>query len=48
MADPSSEVKLCPFNSGESEFNDVFVELSYIACGLESTAVVAAGVGGEV
>ena len=34
-ADPSSDVNLCPFNPGESEFNDVFVKLSYIACGLE-------------
>ena len=34
-ADPSSDVTLCPFNEGESEFNDVFVKLSYIACGLE-------------
>ena len=34
-ADPSSDVNLCPFNEGESEFNDVFVKLSYIACGLE-------------
>ena len=53
-ADPSSgsqgfqTVNLCPISSGQSEFNDVFVKLSYIACGLESTAVVAESVGEEV
>ena len=48
-ADPSSEVGLCPFGDPtDNEFNDVFVKLSYITCGLESTAVVAESVGEEV
>ena len=45
-ADPSPGVNLC--TSSQSTFNDVFVKLSYITCGLESTAVVAESVGEEV
>ena len=41
-ADPSFEVNtFC-------QFNDVFVKVSYITCGVESAAAVAAGVGEEV
>ena len=48
-ADPTFNVGDCAFFGGQSTFNDVFVKLSYIRCGPESTtAVVAAGVGEEV